>query len=279
MSHDAQLDWERRTGRLAAIAAFVSVALLVGYVVMQQAVALKDRPGNSAEFLPAIDKHPGAWVAAAVLQGLSVLALAVVLWYLFTATRYRQPALPGWAIYILFVAAVLLAVASVASALSQLDIADRFLASANHSKKHADDLLGDRSTVSVALGAAGSLGMALSLVLINVNAMRVGLVSRFLGIIGVIVGGLQVLPLLPPFVLQIAWLGAIGLVFLDRWPAGRGPAWDSGESIPWPTAAQRAEARMEAEGAADPDPEPEPVPEPTEPSPQRSKKRKRKRRR
>jgi hypothetical protein len=279
VSHEAQLDWERRTGRLAAIAAFVSVALLVGYVVLQQAVALKDRPGNSAEFLPAIDKHAGPWVAASVLQGLSILALAVVLWYLFSATRYRQPALPGWAVYILFVAAVLLAVASVASALSQLDIADRFLASANHSKKHADDLLGDRSTVSVALGAAGSLGMALSLVLINVNAMRVGLVSRFLGIIGVIVGGLQILPLLPPFVLQIAWLGAIGLVFLDRWPAGRGPAWESGEAIPWPTAAQRAAARMEDEDAAAPELEPEPAPEPTAPSPQRSKKRKRKRRR
>jgi uncharacterized protein DUF4386 len=264
-------------GRLAAAAAFVSVALLVGYVLVQQVIALADRPSDSAEFLPAIDKHPGAWVTAAVLQGLSVLALAVVLWYLFAATRYRQPALPGWAVYILFVAAVLLAAASVASALSQLDIADRFLASANHSKKHADDLLGDRSTASVALGAAGALGIALSLVLINVNAMRVGLVSRFLGIVGVLVGGLQVLPLLPPFVLQIAWLGAIGLVFLDRWPAGRGPAWETGEAIPWPTAAQRADARMEAEDADETSPEPSS--EPSEPSSQRSKKRKRKRRR
>jgi uncharacterized protein DUF4386 len=252
----------------------VSVALLVAYVVAQRTAVEGQTAANKV--LPAVHEHSGAFVSAAVLQGLSILALAVVLWYLFVATRYRQPALPGWAVYILFVAAILLAAASVASALDQLNVADRFQASANHSKKHAEDLLRDRTTASVALGAAGALGIALSLVLINVNAMRVGLVSRFLGIVGVIVGGLQILPILPPFVLEIAWLGAVGLVFLDRWPAGRGPAWETGEAVPWPSAADRAQARMEAAEPADPESPSEP--EPGQPSPQRSRKRKRKRR-
>jgi hypothetical protein len=274
VADQAQLDWERRTGRRAAVAALAGVVLLVGYVVLQQVVALSDRPGNSAEFLQTIDKRSGAWVAAAVLQGLSAFALAAVLWYLFTATRHRRPELPAWAVYVAFLAAALLAAAYVLSALDQLDIAGRFLAHGERTKKRADDLLDDRSAATVALGAGGGLGMALSLVLVSLNAMRVGLVSRFLGILGVIVGALQVLPVLPPFVLEIFWLGALAVLFLDRWPGGRGPAWDTGESIPWPTAAERAEVR-----AGEPEqPEPPPEEEPEGPKPS-SRKRKRKKKR
>jgi Domain of unknown function (DUF4386) len=242
---------------------------------VQQVVALSDRPGNSAEFLETIDKNSGPWVASAVLQGLSALALAAALWYLFTATRHRRPELPSWAIYVAFLAAALLAVAYVLSALDQLDAADRFLAAGARTKKRADDLLDDRSTAAVALGAGGGLAIALSLVLVSLNAMRVGLLSRFLGILGVFVGALQVLPVLPPFVLEIFWLGALAVLFLDRWPGGRGPAWDAVEAIPWPTAAERAQVRSEG-----PDEEKAPAPpeEPERPKPS-SRKRKRKKKR
>jgi hypothetical protein len=39
------------------------------------------------------------------------------------------------------------------------------------------------------------------------------------------------------------------MLFLGRWPgaAGRGPAWETGEAIPWPSAAER---RAEAAGVA-----------------------------
>jgi Domain of unknown function (DUF4386) len=274
VADQAQLEWENRAGRPAAAAAVAGVVLLVSYVVMQQLVALSDRPGNSAEFLQTLHKHSGPWVAAAVLQGLSAFALAVVLWYLFTATHHRRPELPSWAVYVAFLAAVLLAVAYVLSAVDQLDAADRFLAAGVRTKKRADDLLDDRSGAAVALGSAGGLGIALSLVLVSLNAMRVGLVSRFLGILGVIVGALQVLPVLPPFVLEIFWLGALALLFLDRWPGGRGPAWETGEAIAWPTAAERAQVRSAEPPPAEPPPAEEPA-APTRSSRKRRKKRKR----
>jgi hypothetical protein len=80
--------------------------------------------------------------------------------------------------------------------------------------------------------------------MVSLNAMRAGLLSRFMGIIGVIVGVLLVLPILPLPILQIFWLGAIGLLILGPWPQGRGPAWDTGEPIPWPTAQDRRDALM-----------------------------------
>jgi hypothetical protein len=35
------------------------------------------------------------------------------------------------------------------------------------------------------------------------------------------------------------WLGWLGLIFIDRVPGGRPPAWDAGEAVPWPPAGQQ----------------------------------------
>jgi hypothetical protein len=109
-----------------------------------------------------------------------------------------------------------------------------------------------------------------------------------MAILGVIAGVLLVLQLVPlvPIVIQAFWLGAIGALFLGNWPGGRGPAWESGEPDPWPSAAERrglAPPREEQGGNTGngsnggnggPPPGPEPEPPPERPS---SRKRKRKR--
>jgi hypothetical protein len=96
-----------------------------------------------------------------------------------------------------------------------------------------------------------------------------------MAVLGAVTGALLVLQLVPlvPVIIQAFWLGALGALYLGRWPGGRGPAWDSGEAEPWPSAAGRGGllARPAAEEAGTP--EPEPVPE--RPS---SRKRRRKKR-
>jgi hypothetical protein len=92
-------------------------------------------------------------------------------------------------------------------------------------------------------------------VLVSVNAMRAGLLSRFMGVLGIIAGALLILPVLPGggnFV-QLFWIVALGMLFLDRWPNGRGPAWSVVEAIPWPTAAQVRELAVSGD-----DPETDP---------------------
>jgi hypothetical protein len=123
--------------------------------------------------------------------------------------------------------------------------------------------------------------------------MRAGVLSKFMGIVGIIVGVLFVIPILGSVpIVEVFWVGALGLLFLDRWPqGGRGPAWDSGEAIPWPTAQDRAaemaerRADREIEREAEPDREPvatggrqEGDDHPVAREHPRSKKRKRKRR-
>ena len=73
------------------------------------------------------------------------------------------------------------------------------------------------------------------MIMIALNAMRAGLLSRFMGILGIFVGVVLVIPL-GVQILQLFWFAALGLLFLGRWPGGRGPAWETGEAIPWPGA-------------------------------------------
>ena len=61
--------------------------------------------------------------------------------------------------------------------------------------------------------------------------------TRFVGSLGVGLGvaAIFIPPLvLLPAVLWAGYLGYLGLLFIDRAPGGRPPAWAAGEAIPWP---------------------------------------------
>ena len=126
--------------------------------------------------------------------------------------------------------------------------------------------------------------LALAIVFVSLNAMRVGLLTRFMGVLGIITGVLQVLPFGGPLpVVQCFWLLMLAVLFSGRWPGGAPPAWRTGNAEPWPSSAeireQRAKAAAERRGEpVEPD-EPEPEPVTAGPSPSASaRKRKRKRR-
>ena len=76
--------------------------------------------------------------------------------------------------------------------------------------------------------------------------MRAGLLTRFVGILGVIVGALVIIPIGPVQVVQPFWLLAIGLLFAGAWPGGAPPAWRTGRAEPWPSQQEVAEARRAA---------------------------------
>jgi hypothetical protein len=137
-------------------------------------------------------------------------------------------------------------------------------------KKLVEDSQG---TVVAAALFAGTLSLAFAYVIVSLNAMRAGLLSRFMGVLGIIVGALIVLPLLPSGVpvVEVFWFGALSALFLGYWPGGRGPAWETGEPVPWPTAAERRGLAQDPEPTA-------PAPEEEEaPVRRRSRKRKGKR--
>jgi hypothetical protein len=220
--------------------------------------------------------------------------------YLYLAARYRGAEVPGIHRVLLVASPILYAVTLVATQLMDAGYIDNVLDQLPLSSDQAEDRLQDEREdtpylVASGLRFAGQIGIAAAFVLTALHARRTGLLSSFMGILGIIVGALFVLPLLGPLpVVQFFWLVAVGMLILGRWPPGRGPAWETGEPDPWPTAAElRADAQAEAdESAATRRGEPEPLDddesleeeeaaeddEPAAPAHPRSKKRKRKRR-
>ena len=239
-----QREWEGRFGPVAAGAALAGVALLAAQLGLQ-AIALSDAGKGDRGGLIAIHENTGPFVASSVAAALSGIALGVVFWYLFRVTRYRRPELPSVLIYLIYAGALLFAVARIAAAVHTIDLADQFATGAVRTEHRADDLLNNGNVLIGGLGLASNLILAILFVLLSLNANRAGVLSRFMSIVGVIVGASAVLLAGGSLVIEVFWLGALAILFLNRWPGGRGPAWESGVSEPWPTAAQRRAAEQE----------------------------------
>jgi hypothetical protein len=130
----------------------------------------------------------------------------------------------------------------------------------------------------------GLLLLAVALVLISLNAMRVGLLTRFLGYLGIIAGVLTIIPLVPIPIVEAYWLIALAYLLSGRWPSGVPPAWSTGHAERWPSSAELRAARgQSAPRARRGQPVPKPAPEPVgAPAPASTRsttpKRKRKRR-
>jgi hypothetical protein len=99
----------------------------------------------------------------------------------------------------------------------------------------AERLLDDSGGVTVgsSLLFPALLGMIVVMVYTPLQALRVGLLTRFFATLGMALGAsLILLPQAP--ILIALWFGYLGLLFLGRVPGGRPPAWDAGAAIPWP---------------------------------------------
>jgi hypothetical protein len=84
-----------------------------------------------------------------------------------------------------------------------------------------------------------------------VNSMRVGLLPRWLSILGIFAGvfflpffsNTTTLELITAF-----WLVAAGILLMGRWPNGEPAAWAAGEARPWPTQAELRAAKQAGKG-------------------------------
>jgi hypothetical protein len=93
-------------------------------------------------------------------------------------------------------------------------------------------------------GLAGRLGFAVALLYTCLYAMRVGLLSRFWGSMGMALGVASLI-LAPEFAL--IFFVYFGLLAIGKLPSGRPPAWAAGEAVPWPTPGEKAAEELKPE--------------------------------
>lgn len=245
-------------------------------------------PGRLSSDAVYLGHHIAAPIAGAVLLGLGTLLIFGTLGYLFRATRARRPALPQAFLVLAAAGAVLFGVGNVVAGIARFVGASHFPGAAHDlSNSAAADALTPQGFIAgQIILQVGALAIGFAFVVICLNAMRVGLLTRFMGFLGIIVGVTFVLPLDQQAILRTFWLLAAGVLLLGRWPAGNPKAWTTGEAVPWPTQQELREQREAARGRGRTEPPPAPAPpaprrpEPVSasPSPATSKKKKRKRR-
>jgi hypothetical protein len=112
-------------------------------------------------------------------------------------------------------------------------------------QKLSDDSSGRSVAASLLLPAL--LGLITAVVYTCLHAMRTGLLTRFMGTLGMAIGVSVVLVALFPLLLYTV---ALGVLFLGRMPGGRPPAWAAGEAVPWPAPGQPAAPRQPASSDA-----------------------------
>ncbi|MFL5872448.1 MAG: hypothetical protein ACJ75T_03100 [Solirubrobacterales bacterium] len=119
-------------------------------------------------------------------------------------------------------------------------------------------------------GIAGALGLVVALFYTCLWAMRTGLLTRFWGSLGMALGVVTLLGLLP---FLMIWLVYVALLAMGWLPGGRPPAWAAGEAIPWPTPGEKAAAELEPEdGWEEPESDPDEGGDPDDGAPKRKRK-------
>lgn len=107
---------------------------------------------------------------------------------------------------------------------------------ASDAREGLADYLNKHTTLLIVGGlisTIGVLGLVFGMIYTNLWSMRVGLVTRFWGALGMAFGLFLVIPLFPPIPGLVLWFAVTGLMFTGLWPRPLPPAWAAGEAIPW----------------------------------------------
>jgi hypothetical protein len=273
MTADEQLLYESRVKMRQAVIAGLAGFLLVLAAALQVA-GPQAKVDELTINLIVRHKRVALDVAAALINGLGLLALAWTLSFLFGITRARNPGTQPFIRILAIVGGVLAAIGALVFPILFVIKANQFVSHGSQTYPEAKHLTSGTGFVVVQLvGLLGALLLAVGLVLTSLNAMRVGLLTRFMGYLGIFTGVLVLFPIGSPVpIVQGFWLVALAYLFTGRWPSGLPPAWQTGKSEPWPSSQELREQRMAARQAAGaarggglgrPRPAPQPAAKPT----------------
>jgi len=283
MKPEDRLAYESRVSRRQVVLAAAAGILIMAAVLIQLGGA-HVKVNEQTLGLVTEAKRATRDLIGSIASALGSFALASTLWYLWGSTVARDPNVKLRFIGILAVLGCVLSGVSVVAYVANYGAqAHDFVNHGSQTYPEANALLTKPSLVIPQItNDFGLLLVAVGYVMVSLSAMRVGLLTKFLGYLGIIAGVLTIIPLVPIPIVEAYWLLALAYLFSGRWPSGVPPAWSSGRAEPWPRA-QRGERQARQplfgrRGAPAPEPAAEPVGAPT-PGSTRSTTPKRKRKR
>jgi hypothetical protein len=262
MSTEERLAYEARVrNRQAALAAAAGILLIVGVAIQLGGAHVS----VNEKTLGLITEHKRFTrdLVGSIATAFSLLAVAATLHFLWGAARAREPNVKPWFVgWIAVAGGVLEGISVIVYVVAFGSAASDFVSHGSQTYPEASTLLSRPSLLIAQIGNyLGLFLLAMALVLVSLNAMRVGLLTRFLGYLGIIGGVLTIIPLVPIPIVEAYWLLALAYLLSGRWPSGVPPAWSSGRAEPWPSSQRAARGQPAARGRRA-KPAPAPAPEP-----------------
>jgi hypothetical protein len=200
-----------------------------------------------AEEVKFISHHAGPLIAGSVLAAVAIVALMLILLLLFDAASFRRPETWSLARPLVLYGGIAVAVVSVGHQVVSAIETHNFATGHDFSSHAVDQALtkGTANMVVEYIDLLSGLALAAGMIGVMLGAQRVGLLPRWMGILGIFAGLLIFLPI-GGAQLQIIvsfWMVMAGILLIGKWPNGDPPAWPAGEARPWPSAQRRAPAR------------------------------------
>jgi hypothetical protein len=239
MSPDETLLYESRVrSRQVAVAVLAAVCLILASVIQLSGPHTKVDE-LTLDLLVANQRFPLDLISA-VMNAIASLCIAWTLVFLFGAARARNPEkVRPYMRIIALVGGGLAAVAGVVYAIVVAIKVHEFATTGSQTYAEANHLTSGPGLLGLQLiGQAAALLVAIAFVLISLQAMNQGLLSRFMGYLGMFAGALVLFQIIQVPVVQTYWLLAVAYLISGRWPTGVPPAWRSGRAEPWPSSAE-----------------------------------------
>ncbi len=209
----------------------------------------------------AFDSSRGPVLASQLLQGFGLLLFAAPLLFLYQAALDRSTTMRRAFRPLTVLGPVLFATAMILMYVAYASTVDTFIdgapAGGDVAQFAEDTLTGSFAYQAfLSLQLAAALALVFSVVYTALQAMRVGLLTRFMGTLGMALGiGFLIFGPVGPLALGL-YILALSVVIAGGWRA-RPPAWAVGEAVPWqqrgeePAAAEEEPASPEDFGSGD----------------------------
>jgi hypothetical protein len=248
MSPDDQLLYESRVRNRQAAVAIVAGVLLIVASVIQLGGPHTSVDELTQDLLTANKRFPLDLIAA-IINAIASIGIAWTLVFLYRATKARNPEVRPFIRYLAMVGGGLSAVAGVTYAAIVAVKVHEFATTGAQTYDEATHLTGGAGLLVLQLaGQLAALIVAVSFVLVCMQAMRVGLLTKFMGYLGMFAGALVLFQITQVPVVQLFWLVAVGYLISGRWPSGTPAAWRTGRAETLPSGAELRAQRAAARG-------------------------------
>jgi hypothetical protein len=188
-----------------------------------------------------ISRHAFALIAGSVMVAIAIGMLTLILLVLLDATRFRRPQTWSAAGPLVIGGGVAVALVSLAHQVVTAIETHSFAVGHNFTNQAVEQALtkGTANSAIDYVDLLAGLALAAGMIAVLINALRVGLLPRWMSFLGMFsailiflpIGGAE-LQLVPAF-----WIVMMGILYGGRWPNGEPPAWKAGEAVPWPSRA------------------------------------------